>query len=154
MSAYVVQDECINAIVTWLFSPRSDREWERIRVLETIVLTSSNHAEQLGSAMFVLNCNAVEQRYGVGQAQEFRDLDYEYISTPLGSNYAVYDRLGEFLYQCSEGDVPETSKLYQALQGVYDRMAHTFFRGLRDRDLTERNEVLRRIAEVERKLAS
>lgn len=133
MSAYVVTDECINAIVTYFTDRR--RTWERHQIEEALRkqgVIGETFEQQLGNAMFELNCNAVEQRYGDGQAKEFRELNYAYHAEYLGSAYAVYDQLGTWLYQCSEGDVPESSELYQAMQRLYAHMAHTFFRDLRD----------------------
>jgi hypothetical protein len=156
MSAYVVQDECINSIVTWLTFPR--HEWERRQVEESLTKQGTigdRFEEKLGNAMFELNCNAVEQRYGDGQAKEFRDLDYHWKANYHASGYAVYDRLGEYLYQCSEGDVPESSELYKALQRIYDGLAHKFFRDMRDRkdeqDTEVRRELRQRIEALEKK---
>ena len=138
MSAYMVQDECINSIVTWLFNPH--REWDRVRVLETICLTSPNHQEELGKAMFAMNIRGVNARYGENQAQEFRDLDYTYQPHYTDSGYQVYDRLDEFLYQCGEGDIPEIDPLYRELKRLYDQLAHNFFRDLRERKEERENE--------------
>jgi hypothetical protein len=153
MSAYVVADDCINSIVTWLTFPR--HEWERRQVEEALSQQGTigdTFEQRLGNAMFELNCNAVEQRYGDGQAKEFRDLDYAWKANYHASGYGVYDRLGEYLYQCSEGDVPESNKLYQALDRVYNQLAHTFFRELKDRDCSDRAELRQRIDVLERKL--
>lgn len=154
MSAYVVEDDCINAIVTWIEGPR--QQWERRQVEEALEKQGTigdSFAEKLGNAMFELNCNAVEQRYGEGQAKEFRPLDYEFKNNYLGSNYAVYDRLGEWHYQCCEGDVPESSELYKALERIYNNMAHTFFRDMRERkqerENEEHRELVQRIAALE-----
>jgi hypothetical protein len=156
MSAYVVEDECINSIVTWLTFPR--HEWERRQVEEALTKQGTigdRFEEQLGNAMFELNCNAVEQRYGDGQAKEFRDLDYRWQANYHASGYGVYDRLGEYLYQCSEGDVPESSELYKALDRVYNSLAHKFFRDMRDRKEEQDSEVRRelrlRIEKLEQK---
>ena len=157
MSAYVVQDECINAIVSWLDYCRG-YEWDHRRIEEALDAQGTlgdSFQEKLGNAMFELNCNAVEQRYGDDQAKEFRTLDYAYSPNVLGSSYAVYDKLGEWIYQCSEGDVPEASKLYQAMKGLYDSMAHSFFRGMRERkdeqDTEVRRELRQRIEKLEAK---
>lgn len=154
MSAYIVQDDCINSIVTWMTG--RGQEWERSRVTEALESQGTigdSFEEKLGNAMFELNCNAVEQRYGDGQAKEFRTLDYAFEPSYLGSGYAVYDRLGEWIYQCSEGDVPESSKLFRAMETVYGQMAHTFFRGLRERkddaDKQVRVELVARIEKLE-----
>lgn len=159
MSAYVVEDDCINAVVTWLYSGQ-EKAWEISRIEEALSQQGTigdTFPEKLGNAMFALNCDAVDQRYGEGQAKEFRELNYAHGQKFLGSNYAVYDRLGEFLYQCSEGDVPESSKLFHALQSIYDNMAHTYFRGLREskqeRENDERRELRERIDQLERRIA-
>lgn len=151
MSAYMVEDKCINSIVTYLFNPR--HEWEKTRVLEALTLTTPDHQKELGNAMFQMNARGVNARYGENQAQEFRDLDYEWSPVYTDSGYAVYDKLGEFLYQCSEGDIPEIDPLYRALHCVYDNMAHTFFRDLRERkderEQDERRELRKRIETLE-----
>lgn len=155
MSAYIVTDQCINRIVTYLYSG-PNRQWERRIVEEALTQQGSIGAtfeEKLANAMFELNCNAVEQRYGDGQAKEFRDLDFTFKREYVSSGYQVYDLLGEWTYQCSEGDVPENSKLFQAIDQIYNSMAHNFFRDLRDRkveqDNADRRELEARIAKLE-----
>jgi hypothetical protein len=61
--------------------------------------------------MFQLNISGVEARYGKGEAVKFRKMDYHYHlpeSAPLAQ---VFKSLQCWLYQCCEGNVPET-KLY------------------------------------------
>jgi hypothetical protein len=156
MSAYVVQDQCINKIVTWLVGPRHD--WE-LRIVQEALdqqgKIGDTFEEQLGNAMFELNCNAVDQRYGDNQAKEFRTLDYQFKREYADSSYAVYDLLGEWRYQCAEGDVPESSKLYQAIERVYDGLAHKFFRDLRGQKMDavgkeQLRELADRITKLER----
>jgi hypothetical protein len=112
------------------------RTWERSEIESALAAQGTigeTFEEKLGNAMFELNCNAVDQRYGDNQAKEFRELDYSYSPAYVGSGYQAYDRLGEWLYQCAEGDVPESSALYKAMQRIYDNLAHKFFRDLRER---------------------
>jgi hypothetical protein len=158
MSAYVVNDECINTIVTYLADGR--RQWEQEHIQKALReqgTIGDTFQEKLGNAMFELNCNAVEQRYGDNQAQEFRTLDYSYKPFIHYSGYSVYDRFREWLYQCSEGDIPESSRLYKAIRDVYDQMAHSFFRDLRDRKEGEetamRRELRQRIEQLEQQFA-
>lgn len=153
MSAYVVADDCINSIVTWLTHPH--HTWERTQVEEALNeqgTIGETFEERLGNAMFELNCNAVDQRYGDNQAQEFRSLDYKYQPNYHVSGYGAYDRLGEWRYQCTEGNVPD-GPLYKALDNVYNHMAHTFFRDLREtkeeRENDERRELRLRIEKLE-----
>lgn len=155
MSAYVVDDETINSIVTYFASPRRDA-WERRQIeeaLEQIGTIGDTFEEKLGNSMFELNCNAVDQRYGDNQAQEFRTLDYKFKPEYHAGGYGVYDRLGTWLYQCSEGDVPESSVLFKAMQTLYANLAHTFFRDMRERkeerENDERRELRLRIEKLE-----
>jgi hypothetical protein len=134
------------------------RDWEQREIWEALQKQGrigDTPEEQLANAMFELNCNAVDQRYGDNQAQEFRPLDFKFKHEYLGSGYAAYDRLGEWIYQCSEGDVPESSELYKVMHRLYDSMAHSFFRDLRERkderDLEVRRELSERITKLEAK---
>jgi hypothetical protein len=73
--------------------------------------------ERLGQAMFQLNVIAVDARYGSGEAKRFRPLDYHYEvpeSVPL---VQVLKSLQCWLYQCDEGDVPQTA-LYMLFDNV------------------------------------
>jgi hypothetical protein len=65
--------------------------------------------------MFQLNIKAVDARYGNGEAEKFRKLNYRYqiiMPVPL---MQVLKSLQCWLYQCCEGDVPETE-----LYGLFD----------------------------------
>jgi hypothetical protein len=119
MSAFIVVDKTINSIVNWL-----DRALEepygtttiRQKLLEQgFDASMAGWAEKLGQAMFQLNVIAVDARYGSGESKRFRPLDYHYEvpeSVPL---VQVLKSLQCWLYQCNEGDVPQT-----ALYGLFD----------------------------------
>jgi hypothetical protein len=62
--------------------------------------------------MFQLNINAVDARYGSGEAMKFRKLDYRYEVIEPVPLVQVLKSLQCWLYQCNEGAVPETA-LYQ-----------------------------------------
>jgi hypothetical protein len=62
--------------------------------------------------MFQLNIKAVDARYGKGEAAKFRKLNYRYQVTEPVPLVQVVKSLRCWLYQCCEGDVPET-ELYQ-----------------------------------------
>src|SRR5437588_3824126 len=124
MSAFIVEDTTINRVVTWL-----KREVQRSRfTLDWLAreygveLTSDNWDEKLAQAMFQLNCDGVNARYGEGEAEKFRPLNFTY--KPEGDTFLVQvlKSLQCFLYQCSEGDVPQ-SKLYQFLEEVEHHLA-------------------------------
>jgi hypothetical protein len=128
MSAFVVEDKVINDVVNFLATARrcGSFEYHDAMAREFMVdMKSPAELNGLGVAMFQLNCNAVDQRYGAGQAKEFRDLNYLYTRTPsLITPIQAYKSLGCWLYQCAEGTVPESSLLYMAMERVHAEMAH------------------------------
>jgi hypothetical protein len=125
MSAYVVEDEVINGVIAFLAVGRDIEHIQGLVRDETgIDLAAFEGKQKLGEAMFALNCNAVEQRYGQGEAKEFRDLDYQFCTQIPPTVLQAYKSLGCWLYQCSEGDVPGTSLLFATMQRVHDNMAH------------------------------
>lgn len=133
MSAYVVEDEVINRIVSYLSHARG-LEWTRREISEKLGVDLTTHAgqEELARAMFTLNCNAVEQRYGDGEASSFRALDFQYKRDLHANNMQAYKSLGTWRYQCNEGDVPDTSVLFRVMTEVYADLAHKIVRGLKE----------------------
>jgi hypothetical protein len=113
MSAYMVQDATINNVVNWL-----RREIDRLHVIPSklkklgIDTNEAGWAESLGHAMFQLNISGVEARYGKGGAVTFRQMDYHYHLTEPVPLEQVLKSLQCWLYQCCEGEVPET-ELYK-----------------------------------------
>jgi hypothetical protein len=118
MSAFMVTDETINRVVTWLAWEVYRNMWlkDNVAKLIAIDLTHGNWEAELGNAMFQLNIDAVNARYGDGEAQHFRKLEYQYriVSAP---KLQVYKSLRCWLYQCCEGDVFKRP-LYQAFDTV------------------------------------
>lgn len=121
MSAFMVQDRVINRVVVWLNS--RDHEWNRDRILEVAQLDSNDDEwqEKLGASMFQLNMDGVNSRYGEGQAAEFRSLDYRF-AYEMSNDIQVLKSLQCWLYQCSEGDVPEMP-LYKAFAQLAGEIA-------------------------------
>jgi hypothetical protein len=124
MSAFMVEDKTINRVVTWLKRevatdwltlPNLAREYD-------IDLTSDQWDEKLAQAMFQLNCDGVNARYGEGEAEKFRPLNFTY--KPEGDTFRVQvlKSLQCWMYQCNEGNVPHT-KLYQFFEEVEHHLA-------------------------------
>ena len=109
MSAFIVADKTINYIVNWL-----QREIDHLSLIPDKLqklgfdTTEDGWAERLGYAMFQLNSNAVDARYGNGGAEKFRKLDYRYRVTMPVPLVQVLKSLQCWLYQCDEGTVSET----------------------------------------------
>ncbi len=113
MSTFIVADNTINYVVNWL-RREEDRLYLFTGKLQKLGFNPSNAgwAERLGYAMFLLNIKAVDARYGKGAAEKFRKFDYRFEHTEAVSFVQVLKSLQCWLYQCSEGAVPET-KMYQ-----------------------------------------
>ena len=74
--------------------------------------SESGWTERLGQAMFQLNVIAVDVRYGSHEARKSRPLTYRYQVTEPVPLVQVLKSLHCWLYQCCEGDIPET-ELYK-----------------------------------------
>lgn len=124
MSAFVVDDRTINGVVTFLANTPSVASVFKSAEMRTIGfdITTAIGRSNLGDAMFRLNCIAVDQRYGDGQCKEFRPMDYRFKPATVSAMQA-YASLRCWLYQCSEGDVPETSALYKAMDAISDTLS-------------------------------
>jgi hypothetical protein len=118
MSAFVVEDRTINRAIGWLND--SERRTVLRRVLEAadISETDPDWMAKLGASMYMMNVEAVNQRYN----EHEQPGDYEH-HWELCSTVQAYKALRCFLYQCSEGDVPERA-LYKALHQAAYAMAH------------------------------
>ena len=122
MSAFIVDDKTINGIISWLHDAvkrQTDYSW-CVRTLKELgyKLDTELGCKRLAEEMFTLNCDSIEQRYGEGQANEFRDLDFQFRFIRTPSHYQALKSMRCLLYQCCEGDVPEQSDLYNALDKV------------------------------------
>lgn len=125
MSAYVVENSTIDRIAAWVYtkSMGSMHNW-MFRTLQSLgyLTDRPEGVEKLAQAMFWLNVEAVNERYGEFEAEQFRPLDYEYTLIPPVGVYQTLKSLKCWLYQCSEGNVPET-ELFKAMQQLaYDIM--------------------------------
>jgi hypothetical protein len=115
MSAFIVEDKTINTVVTWLALEigLSDGYVLRKKVKR---LGYNYHTyswlQTLANDMFQLNVDGVNARYGNGEAEKFRPLNFKYQSHYVLTTTQVLKSLQCWLYQCAEGEVPKT-KLYK-----------------------------------------
>jgi hypothetical protein len=116
MSAFIVEDKTINYVVNWLRSNIGRLPITAAKLKHLNIDTNApGWADDLGHTLFLLNRNAVDARYGDGAAAEFRTLDYRYQETAPVPLVQVFKSLQCWLYQCCEGDVPQTE-----LYGLFD----------------------------------
>jgi len=124
MSAFMVEDQTINRVVSWLKREVQTSRFtlDRLAREYEVDLTSENWDEKLAKAMFQLNCDGVNARYGTGEAEQFRPLNFTY--KPEGNTFRVQvlKSLQCWMYQCNEGEVHQT-KLYQFFEEVEHHLA-------------------------------
>ena len=120
MSSYIVDDSTINRITSYLNRwAHSDKMHRGAYALQELgyCLDDSNELERLGADMFRLNVAATSQRYHGESIETLPGTvgHYEYTHHWENCDAAtVLEELSRFIYQCAEGNVPE-SPLYQAL---------------------------------------
>jgi hypothetical protein len=114
MSAYVVNSETINRVVT--FIGRNGESWMR---------DQHPDLEQLGRDMFALNLDAVHARYPGETDEELPGAVgpkvYEYGRAGCTGIHQAIKSLQCWLYQCSEGDTGRRG-LYQAMRDYERRL--------------------------------
>jgi hypothetical protein len=123
MSAFMVADSTINGIIAFLVSIESGHDhntWvtEPLRKIGYI----GDLGETLGDAMFALNIKSIEERYGEGEAKDFRDLDYKFNRIPAPIGIQAAKSLACFLYQSCEGEA-DKDPLFIALAEVEFKLA-------------------------------
>ena len=126
MSAFVVQDETINKVVRFFWmhrDPWGTNEPRHLIDQAGYDLGKYEERERLAADMFALNVEAVNQRYGPNQAQEFRPLDFRYCDGIPTNPVATLKLLGCWFYQCSEGNIPGTP-LYELMYNVERALAY------------------------------
>jgi len=111
MSAFIVENKIINRVVAWVRRESNDHHWIREDVSKAAGLCQfdDHWEEKLGAAMFLLNCTAVAVRYGE-RASNHPPYTWR---MEWSSTVQTFKHLECWLYQCSEGDIPETNELHK-----------------------------------------
>ena len=125
MSAFVVGENTINEIVTFLYN---GPEWSHVRdeILTTAGLdrVDGHTMPLLAESLHAMNVVAVNQRYGEHNNPLFPGFTWR-PSSPI----QVCKSLACLRYQCTEGDVPD-SPLYKAITSFRDRLTSHIVTGL------------------------
>jgi hypothetical protein len=147
MSSFVVESKTINRIVGFIKQEADRKTWwadQKARHAITETKFSIEDPANLGLAMYNLNLKATGQRYqeidpnnlpGCYEAGKLSPYRFGLDPKSLGTNQislstmtGAVDQLQAFkslhcwLYQCSEGDVPETP-LYKAFRDISNHWA-------------------------------
>ena len=138
MSAFIVEDNTINKIITKLAYDR-DGDWLKRKLKEKgYDLETLDGRAKLGWDMFSLNIRAVNMRYEDGHAEDFRPLNYRFM---LEGNYLKISCLKSlrcWLYQCSEGDC-DKSDLYRLMDEIAGDWALELVQAMPEYDKAEWN---------------
>jgi hypothetical protein len=116
MSAFLVDKKTIDKILTDLDKAvRIASTWAE-KKLETKLGIDCNDPTwktKLGQRMFDLNQLALEYRYG----DQKKELIYKFQTVPC-TKVQAFKALQCWIYQCTEGNIPEDSKLYDFFDNV------------------------------------
>lgn len=129
MSAYIVDDETINKIVSYIFAkalaPDSSIQWEATKLAKMgYSLISAYSCSELAHKMFDMNVAAVKARYGEAEGENFPVPVFEYLFTPA-TQIEVIKAIKAWKYQCTEGRV-HTLALYKAMVEVHSLLCIDF----------------------------
>jgi hypothetical protein len=139
MSSFIVRPETINRIVSYLSLAQSSGRIEHSGVQYVlkehgIHVEAYRDKEALVKALLALNMQAVNERYGdtslstmpgkIGMKENDYRFQYE-----DGGPIRVYKSLRCLVYQCSEGNVPETP-LFKFLEDLSNSLASSIVHSL------------------------
>ena len=115
MSAFLVEAQTINKIITQLDARIRQSDWYKEKVEDELDVDfeDTDWETKLGQRMLDLNQLSLEQRYGEAK----KELIYIFQTAPC-SPIQAYKTMRCWLYQCAEGNIPETSKLFNAFDKV------------------------------------
>jgi len=129
MSAFIMEDKTINRILSYMVADDDLKHYLPalgIDLTDDKLVTAS--ATMLGRAMMAMNCAAFNSRYGEGEAErELGDNRYNFQSISAPSKFQAASSLRCFLYQCSEGDIPNRL-LFKAISDYADALAWSIVR--------------------------
>ncbi|AJP62024.1 hypothetical protein [ANMV-1 virus] len=122
MSTYVVDDETINKVVSYMNAsangPDANTPWDASKLAKMgFNVASSVDCPRLAHAMFDMNVAAVNARYGEEEGEDFplHSFKFYFVPAPL---IEVIKALETWLYQCLEGEMPKL-RLYQAMREIH-----------------------------------
>lgn len=123
MSAYVVENETVNKILSTLQHEKNGIYLlNELREKFGLDLQTDTDFDQFGRAIFLLNVQAVNARYGEEDDGAAVLEDFRYRRLKGITKIQAYKALQCLTYQCNEGKVPQT-ELFKALDLIGCRWA-------------------------------
>jgi len=137
MSSFIVKDKSINKIVTFFIKCSYDNEMSNSLIGDILTEEGYNlnykendlnpDAQRLSEYMKGLNLNAVNYRYN----EDLQDFKIKFEEITENNEFQILKSLQCFLYQCSEGEIPET-KLFKMLKEIEEVLKNKVLDGIED----------------------
>ena len=131
MSAFLVPQTLINSILSHIQFDAVSRDDASPFTEMGYDLGSAAGLKALGSDLWALNHQALNERYG--DDSEPKKLFKVHTDTKLVSLPVLYKNICCLRYQCAEGDVPETA-LFKCLSPFAANVAETYMRKSKEYD--------------------
>lgn len=135
MSAFVVGNDTINRVLSWLFFETQTSNGLTYGAVERALRGVGHEASHilklqiLGEAMFALNVRAVRERYDDADESGMIPKSYQFELLPVNGPVAPLKSLHCWHYQCCAGTVPE-DPLYKVFETISQVMALGIVRSL------------------------
>jgi hypothetical protein len=117
MSAFIVSQKTVNRIIDYI-AWVSMKDPYMLRILSHAGYELPDSVNRLGQDMIKLNYGAVNERYG----EEEKPEKFQRVRNVPASLIQTVKSLQCFLYQCTEGEQFENSKLYQCLRRLEEHL--------------------------------
>ena len=123
MSSFVVDQESINKIVSYLYftvAGDSPMRGPVDRALKSIDIDILSDSADLAAKMYDLNVNAFLARY---PDKTYTPFEFIHKTRLHVTDIPAYKLLECWLYQCTEGDVLQTD-IYQVMRDIWNIIGH------------------------------
>jgi hypothetical protein len=137
MSAFIVSNKTLLNIVRYLALDAGSAgnrvcygSLNNILLKRGFNLEYREHKDRLIKEMALLNRLGVNERYDESELE----MPVNFVDGIPPSTIQVYKSLGCFLYQCCEGDIPETNDLYKMFNEIKNKIAHAIIDSLKEYD--------------------
>jgi len=139
MSAYMVSENCLANIMGLLYKKDNvNREFGSPLLKEVMFefFTIEECEKEIWTRLIQLNQAALKQRYGEDTTDGDIAKSYQFRINYFVSIYQGLKSLRCFLYQCSEGNIPET-KIFKTLDRISDMVAWDIVDNIKEYDNAE-----------------
>jgi hypothetical protein len=120
MSSFIVHPKTVNCVVSFLYWKTQKQDWTPKRLSNELNLDVHDSPGSLAQAMTALNYRATNERYQENEDFKQDESRFDFV---IGDRIQVLKSLRCWLYQCNEGDVPETA-LYKIMDEYADILAY------------------------------